>query len=201
MNNEICFLTCAFTPPYVEQQHRLKASIRNFYPEAQIMAWTNTYPEGSKPHKESPYGFKVHAVNAALRQGYEKIIWCDSALVFQKPVEYWFGLTEKYGMIAAKDDNLLKNHCDDYYPMQDDWNLIGGSHYVWDMANRISRNVIQRWKEYEEAGMFKGKESKHRHDEAMGALALYLSGSEPVPYDICRYNNGPESIVQKFHFK
>lgn len=200
MTQPFAICTLAFGDAYIKQLHRLKASIRDIYPEVEVFSWINSLPEGAKPHKVSPYGFKVHAVNAARKQGYDRVLWFDTAMVMKKPVDYWFSLIPQYGIVAAKDDNKLSNHIDPLFCPMPDWHLVGGSIYAFDFTVQKSRDVFFAWETFEKDGLFSGP-PMHRHDEAMMSMSLYLNGCEPVPYDVCRYNNGPESIAVKNHFK
>lgn len=206
MSNNFAIVSVAFGHRYIEQLHRLKTSVRDIYPEIEMFTWIDTYPQGAKPHKVSPYGFKVHAVNEARKQGYDRIIWMDTALILRQPVDYWFDLVPFYGVIAAKDDNLLINHIGDkaleYYGQPDltGYHLVGGSVFVFDFSVGLCRRVFNHWERAEKDGMF-ASDGKHRHDESALAIALYLNASEPTPYDVCRYNNGEDSIVLKKHFK
>lgn len=203
---DFVFLSVAFGPRYVEQQTRLNHSILNFYSSDHHIAWTEVLPKGSRPHKASPYGFKVHAIEYARSLGHKKIIWIDTACILQDKVDYWFTLIEKYGVVAAKDDNKLVNCIGDgalrYYGNFDitGYHLVGGSLYVFDFESPLCEKIFDDWREAEASGVF-ADEKRHRHDESCMAMSLYLNGSEPVPYSECRYNNGPGSIVTKHHFK
>jgi hypothetical protein len=207
MKDKFCFCTLAFGDGrYIEQMVRLKQSIHTIYPDATIFSWTNSYPEGSKPHKHSPYGFKVHAINHARKAGYKKIIWLDTACMLIDKVDYWFTLIDTYGVVAAKDDSKLSGCIGDnalsYYGNPDitGYHLVGGSLYVFDFDNELTQKIFTDWEDAEANGVFRD-ERKHRHDEAAMAMALYRNGSTPTPYDVCRYNNGPSSVVIKNHFK
>lgn len=210
---DFCFLSVAFGPRYIEQQTRLYQSIRDIHPDAQHYAWTDVLPVGSKPFKESLYGFKVHAVKHALSCGYKKIIWLDPACIVVKPVDYYFTLG--LPVIAAKDDNPLINHISQkalyWYSkptIPDTWHLVGGSVYVFDFNHPDCQKIFNTWDRAEENGIFgsqkeqaSGKIDKHRNDESCMAMSLYLWGYEPLPLDIARYCNGPETIIDKKHFK
>jgi hypothetical protein len=211
---DFIFLSVAFGERYIEQQTRLEKSIRLIYPSARHAKWTDCYPPGSQTHKESLYGFKPCAIEHALQIGYRKIIWLDTACILQQPVDYWFSLVKNYGVIAAKDDNKLEKCIGDkalnYFGNPDisDMHLVGGSLYVFDFDLPLCQKIFTTWEKAEYSGMFgsqaeqsSGKINSHRHDESCMAMALYLNGSEPVPCDVAKYNQGPDSIIIKDHFK
>jgi hypothetical protein len=211
---DICFLSVAFGERYIEQQTKLHQSLQAIHPDAKHFAWTDTYPPGSQLHKDSLYGFKPHAVQYALDQGYKRIIWVDTAIVLQHPVDYYWSLTEKYGVLAAKDDNALSKCIGqkalDYFgnPNLEGVHLVGGSLYVFDFNIPLCHRIFNRWLFAEEAGIFgsqqelsSGKINGHRHDESCMAMSLYKSGSQPVSCDVLMYNQGENSIVIKKHFK
>lgn len=203
----------AFGPAYLEQQERLHKSICDLYSGDHHIRWTDTMPPGSKPHRESLYGFKVHAVKFALDKGYKKIIFLDPACIVMKPVEYYFELG--LPVVAAKDDNLLKNHIATSKLMwwsatvvSAHWHLVGGSLYVFDFTQPYCSKIFSNWYAAEQAGGFGSQKeqasekiNKHRNDESCIAMSLYTNGFQPIPCDQARYNNGPESIIIKKHFK
>lgn len=211
--NEICIICVAFGERYVEQQIRLKQSIASVCPGTPTMFWTDTLPKGSKPFKESLYGFKPHAVKTALDSGYKKIVFLDPACIVLKPLDYYFTLG--LPVIAARDDNKLKNHIGDkavkYYGaglVPNAWHLVGGSLYVFDFNHPDCVKIWRSWIVAEEEGIFgsqqeqaSGKINKHRNDESCMAMSLYTRGYEPVGCDVARYCSGPDSIIDKKHFK
>jgi hypothetical protein len=147
--SDFIFLSVAFGEQYIEQQTRLHKSIAQRYWSIQHMPWTSVYPHGSKSHKESLYGFKVHAINYALSQGHRKIIWLDTACILQQNVDYWFDLVKNYGVIAAKDDNKLEKCISqkalNYFGNPDisDMHLVGGSLYVFDFDLPLCQKILQ----------------------------------------------------------
>lgn len=207
---QIAFLTVAVDDPrYIEQQKRLIQSIEKFHPEAKIFKWTNEYPPESRSMSESMYGFKVHAVNHARSQGYWKIVWLDTACVLVDRVDDYFELTNEYGVVAAEDANKLKQYC---HPLAWNWfktvindtfHLVGGSLFVFDFNLPLCERIFYKWEQAEADGQFGTNETRagHRHDESCLSLALYTSGSKPVPYSECRYNDVPNPILIKKHFK
>lgn len=208
--DRIAFLTVAVGDPrYIEQQKRLIESIEKFHPEAKIFSWTNEYPPGSRFMNESMYGFKVHAVDHAGAHGYRKIIWLDTACILVQPIDHYFDLVDEYGLVVVADENKLINYCHpnawEWFKAtpNNDWHLTAGSVFVFDFNSSLCERIFYKWAEAEAAGQFGTKEirSGHRHDESCLSLALYTSGSKPVPCALTRYNEQTNPSIIKKHFK
>lgn len=218
MYNKIAFVCCAFGDNrYIEQQARLKHSIQMIYPDAPLFFWTNEMPPGSRSFNESLYGFKPHAVKAALDAGYKQICFFDPAMILVKPMGHYQNIIKDYGVLAVQDDNKLSPFCYDkalnHYGLSrddiKDWHLVGGSFYYFDFNLPLCKTIFNTWLASELRGLFGSQKEQaseqlkgHRNDEAMMALALYTSGSKPINDDH-RYNceNMDVAITIKKHFK
>jgi hypothetical protein len=209
--NDFIFISTAFGKRYTDQLDRLEASINNIYPCVPKMLFRNEHVPG-KLHRESLYGFKVHAIYKAVVRGYKKVIFIDPACILQHPVDYWFELNQP--VIAVKDDNMLCNMIGkkalDYYGNPDvtDWHLVGGSLYVFDFSHPIAFKIFNHWQLAEHDGIFGSQAEQssekingHRNDESCMAVAMYSHGVEPVGHDVARYNQNEDSIIIKKHFK
>lgn len=209
--NDFIIISCAFGKRYLEQLDRLEASVKAIYPDFPMMSWRNDQVPG-RPHRESLYGFKVHAVQKALDQGYTKIIFLDPACILQHPVDYWFSLN--LPVMAVKDDNKLNKMISqkalNYYDNPDitGWHLVGGSLYVFDFNYRETHGIFDQWYKAEQDGIFGSQVelsseqiNGHRMDESCMALAMYSHCVEPVGHDVARYNQNEQSIIIKKHFK
>lgn len=218
MSEQVAFVSVAFGDKrYLEQQERLKHSILQIYPDAPLFFWTNEMPPGARSMAESLYGFKPHAVKAALDAGYKKIMFFDPAIILMKPIDFYQEKVKEYGVCCAQDDNKLSPFCGDkalkYYNLTrdqiSDWHLVGGSFYYFDLSLTYSREIFLHWRASEELGLFgsqkeqaSGQLQGHRNDEAMMAIMLYRHGFEPMSGDV-RYNceNKGVEIIAKAHFK
>lgn len=207
-DKDFCICSIAFGDArYFAQLERLKESIKNFHPETEFFYWTNGMPPNAKNHSESPYGFKVHAVNYCRTKGYKKIIFFDPAVYLVDKLFEYFEIVKTYGVVAAQDDNLLYNYCDDiaynYFGVtreqsrEQKQHLVGGSVYVFSFDLPLCNEVFNKWEAAERHGIFR----VGRMDESAMSLSLYTSGSTPTPYDICRYDKVPNPLVVKSHFK
>lgn len=197
---------------YIEQLHRMTASILDIYPDAALFTWEDRMPPGAIEMNKSMYGFKPYGVYEAYKHGHKKVIWFDPACVLVQKVDYWFEILPEYGVLAAQDDNLLANFCGDFayeyfgktrdQSREEKDHLVGGSVYVFDFTNDLSNKIFGTWLQAERDGMFgNAGQPEHRNDESCMALSLYKHNSTPTPYDVCRYNNVADPIVKKFHFK
>lgn len=212
MSERIAFVSVAFGDErYIQQQIRLIDSINKFYPDCAGFHWTNNMPDGSQPFLNSLYGFKVHAVLHAINEGYQKIIFLDPACYLNGPVDFYFPMCQKHGVIAIKDDNKLmaSNTSLEYFGYTreqiKDIHLVGGSFYAFDM--NYSSKVFDMWYRSERSGVFGSqyeaaseKLQGHRYDETCMALSLHKNGFEPVAADVGSYNFDG-AIIQKKHFK
>lgn len=215
MRKDIAFLSAAFDDQrYINMLKRQIESIRTVYRDAELLYWVNEYPGESKPHLESLYGFKVHAVMQALERGYEKIIWMDSACILLTEVDPWWKICEDKGVLAVRDDNALSGTIStkamEYYGNPDitGMHLVGGSLYVFDFAMPMCQKIFDHWKQAEADGIFGSQKEAaseqingHRHDESCMAMALYQNRSAPVSNARAGYNTSVDPIILKRHFK
>jgi hypothetical protein len=217
-SQQVVFVSVAFGDKrYLEQQERLKHSIKLIYPDAPLYFWTNEMPPGARSMSDSLYGFKPHAVRFAYDQGYTKIMFFDPAIILMKPIDFYQEKVKEYGVCCARDDNKLSPFCSDKalsaFDLDrekiKDWHLVGGSFYYFDFTIQLCKEIFHLWISSEKAKLFgsqqeqaSGKLQGHRNDEAMMALALYMSGSKPMSDDV-RYNceNKEVEILAKAHFK
>jgi hypothetical protein len=211
---DVCFVSVAFGDPrYLEQMDRLKQSILNFYPDANILFFRGMLPPGSRSFYQSLYGFKPHAVLAA-RQRASKVVWLDPAMIMVDEIDDLF----KFEMMAVKDDNLLynlvSNKCYEYFKLtkkevyDKSWHLVGGSIYWFDFESINAQMIFNRWYQAEVAGKFGSQQEQaseqlqgHRMDEAVMALAMYEAAIEPIDAQTARYCNESNPMFIKKHFK
>ena len=214
---KIAFVCVAFGDKYIEQQVRLKESILNIYPNADLFFWTGgDLPIVSQTFYASLYGFKPHGVTAAYNAGFTKIVFFDPAVILLDKLDYYDDLLKEYGVLAVQDDTKLKTviskDCINYFGIDDDWldgkNLVGGSFYYFDFEVESCKKIFSEWKLAEEKGVFGSQEQQaqgligaHRSDETVMAICLYRNGSKPLPYSGSRYNWDANPIMDKKHFK
>ena len=208
------FVSVAFGPQYVEQQERLKKSILDIYPQANLLFWTDELPDESKPFLDSLYGFKVHAVKEAMDRGYEKILWLDPAMIVMREIDILF----EHPMVAIRDENKLSTYISDKYIEysgfdrdQLKWlevHLVGGSLYYFDMTDKATRSLFNGWYQDEKQGWFGSQQQEaseqlqgHRADESCMAMTMEQNEIYPLrPYQV-GYCVADNPVFTKKHFK
>lgn len=213
------FVSCAFGDErYIEQQDRLRNSILEQLPNANIVFNRGGVADGALSMEHSLYGFKVHAINNVW-DDYDYVIWLDPAMVYQKDLEDLFEITDNnQGVYAVKDDNMLCDCISDLALQhfgttrkdikEGKLNLVGGSIYVFNTNSKNAEEVFDDWYKSELLGIFgtaaqaaSNRINGHRNDESCMAMCMYMNEINPIPYDVARYNNGNNSIFTKKHFK
>lgn len=84
---------------YVKGQRRLINAIDG---QAQVMAWHNILPTGSPSHKEVPYAFKAHALQAAAESGHTLLLWADASILPIAPLGPLFERIQRDGYWVSR---------------------------------------------------------------------------------------------------
>ena len=213
--DDFVFVSVAFGDRYVLQMDRLEKSILKVYPDANIMFWRDALPDGATPFLDSLYGFKTHAIRAALTEGFKKILWLDPAMILMDKVDILFGRDTA----IVKDANKLSTFIwDKYLDAHDlaradldrhDTHLVGGSLYYFNMESRFAGTLFRAWELDEKAGWFGTQELEatvgmdgHRADETCMAMNMHRLMMFPVlPHTIKYCTGSPDDVFIKKHFK
>lgn len=177
-----------------------------------LICWRDLFPPGSRPHTESPYGFKIHAIKHANEKGYTSVLWVDSpAYAVQKDVSPIFEKIEKEGYYAMSHIDPLINQVGDtylkFYRMKreklDGFNLPSGSCYGFDLYNPVGKGhgaeIFRTLQHDEFRGLFKNEtteEWNHRHDEACLAGTLKRMKKEVFLYDPLFQSDRDECVIK-----
>jgi len=212
--DKIAFCSVAFTSKqfgdeYIKQQKRLKQSLISVYgDDADLFFWTNEYPENSRIHFDSSYGFKVHAIKHCLNLGYKKIIWLDTAMIVHSKLDFYFDMSPVACVFdSQKLKNVTMNRVKEYYNIDcDGWYLCGGSLFAFDFEKEKTHSVFNMWYQAERLGFFgcqtdesEGRQQGHRWDETMMSISLYTHNLSPICKEAADYDN--KSIIDKKHCK
>lgn len=79
-----CIVSCCYAGSndrrgyYGQYADRLERSLDAHGGGAARRIWRDSWPTGSPSHADHNYAFKVYAVQAALKEGFERVMWLDS---------------------------------------------------------------------------------------------------------------------------
>jgi hypothetical protein len=226
--NKRCIVSCATGAFYIKNQERqLDSFVRSvdnvtIYTEydcpawetgkhygIDLIVWRDIFPAGSKPHEESPYGFKTKALQHAYEKGYTSVLWLDSpAYTVQENVSPIFEKMEEAGYYAMSHTDPLNQWVSEamlerFNLTQDrikDVNLPSGSCYGFDVSNAFGLRLFELLFQAEEIGLFKshkvGETGWHRHDETILALLLTAAKLPILSYDPLFQSDSPDCVIR-----
>lgn len=96
-----CVLNVAVGGWYPRGQERLVSSLKQHGFNGEILIWPHCYPPGSPDHNTLPYGFKSYAMQYAVEQGYETLLWLDASCWAVKSLEPLFLHIEEVGHVFS----------------------------------------------------------------------------------------------------
>lgn len=171
---------------YLGLERKLRKSIETHCPEADIFVFHDVADIGSPPHSQSPYSFKVYAVQRVRSLGYETIFWCDSVIRLCRSIETLLPKLRDVGVYIQRDGHKVGTWANDraleYFGVTRDEAMEMDAAYAcilaFDFRNPITNEFFARWKRASEDGIFRGAwtnnaktESQddrckgHRHDQ------------------------------------
>lgn len=182
-----------------------------------LMLWRDCLPTGSRPHAESPYGFKVHAIKAAYEKGYTSILWLDSpAYAVKEDISPIFKKIEKHGYYLMSHTDPLENWVGgtalEYFKIDRSRlkgkNLPSGSCFGFNLKNSIVKHHFDHLVQYENIGLFSDDILyqdnqvvwKHRHDEAIMALQLLRLDAPVFTFDPLFQSDSDECVIRSGDF-
>jgi hypothetical protein len=228
--NKRCIVNVATGEFYCKMQERLIESlyicidgIKTYYADGKVsssarvtnekgidlITWNDCLPHASRPHSESPYGFKVHAIKKAYEMGYTSILWIDSpAYAVKEDISPIFDKIEKEGYYAMSHIDPLENWVSESYLKafginRDSligFNLPSGSCYGFDLNNDNIWRLFCVIQSREKSGFFMSEQISegkwHRHDEAVLAMALKDYEFPVFTFDPLFQSDSPECVIK-----
>jgi len=199
--NTVAFVTFS-SNGYIGQEQKLRQSVYKYCPEAEIFVFHDFSEIGSPTHEQSPYSFKVYAVDYVRKLGYKVIFWCDSIIRLRKSIIPVLPLIRQVGVYLQDDGWMCGEWANDralsYFGVTRDQAMKIQSVYAciiaFDFRNPIAEEFLKRWKKASEDGIFRGlwkndlkTESQdercrgHRHDQTCAELISYQLG---IPHNV-----------------
>lgn len=189
-----CIVSVATGTHYIRNLERLQAQITNEW----SIVWKGSLPPRSPKHTECPYGFKIYAIEEAVRRGAKTILWMDSSAVVLKPLDplwdlierqgYWFSRNYDWNNGQFTSDEALAimrmQRVEAFHVPQ-----VTAACFGLDMGNPDARTFLNCWKALAALGAFKGdrgnvtghvadptKYQGHRNDQSCASYVAYRLG-------------------------
>ncbi len=192
----IAFVTFS-SGKYLGLERKLRKSIEMHCPEADVFVFHDFAEIGSPTHSQSPYSFKVYAIEKIRSLGYQIVIWCDSVIRVCRSIDTWIPQIQKVGVYLQSDGHKVGTWANDralaYFGVSRDQAMTMNATYAcvmaFDFGSSIAREFFARWKKSSNDGIFIGHwkntlktESQdercegHRHDQTCAELVAYTLG-------------------------
>ena len=180
---------------YTTWADRLRSLLRTTSPTIDVYIYHDESEIGAPRHKDSPYAFKVYAIEAVRAKGYEIVMWCDSILTPVRDLSTIVPEIERVGVYLAEDGwktgMFANDNCLNYFGVTRDEAMnisaIWACFMGFDFKNPVAHEFLRRWKQASLDGAFRGNtfntngsESAdprcrgHRHDQSCAELVSYI---------------------------
>ena len=189
----VCFANGMYSPFAT----RLKQSIHRWNPDIPVYIFDDFSAIGSPSQKDEPYAFKIYAIEAIRKKGYDIVLWCDSVLQLVQPLDSLIREIETVGVYLAEDGTPTGVFANDkslaYYNVTRDQAMnirtIWACFMGFDFRHPRTQTFIHKWREALAAGLFRGSHFNknnsesadprckgHRHDQTCAELVAYTYG-------------------------
>lgn len=196
------------THQYYQGQIRLANSIKGY----ETLMFDDYKQIGSPTHQESPYEFKVHAIEKALEKD-PIVLWMDSSMkvvgdlsVIENIIKTDGYFMEEAGHYAGRWTN---QHTRNYFNLTEQEAKQGEGGITMFSAGLLGLNsqspiamdFFKQWKASALAGCFRGDWQDHRHDMTCASIIAtrlgmkYQSGGTYMAYIGPGYSQPKESVI------
>lgn len=165
------------TPPYFPGQERLKNSLGG----VKTLLFRNSI-DGSPSHQESPYEFKVHAIEKAFELD-DIVLWADSSMYVVGDISKMEQLIINDGYYMEEAGHYVKTWCNQYTrnyfnltPEEDHYTMFSAGLLGLNKHNTQAMSFFEQWKESAKAGCFRGDWKDHRHDMTCASIIAQRMG-------------------------
>lgn len=195
------------TGSYLKGQQRLSKSL-NGHKQLMLSDYVSI---GSPTHSESPYEFKVHAIEKALCFD-DIVLWVDASMwrvgdisVIEKLIiEDGYFMSESGHWTAQWTNKFTK----DYFKMTEEEAKVPGGSFMFSAGllglnknSQVAMEFLRQWKESAKAGCFRGDWKEHRHDMSCASIIAqrlgmkYQRGGKHMAYIGPGYGQPEEGVT------
>lgn len=163
---------------YRKPQQRLKNSLQGY----STLMFENYEQIGSPSHKDSPYQFKIHAIEKASYTD-PIVLWVDSSMYRVGDLSKIEAIIKRDGYFMEEAGHYVKDWCNPYakkwfnlQPEEDHFIMFSAGLLGLNFENPDARFWFSVWKDSATAGNFRGDWSNHRHDMTCGSIIAQRMG-------------------------
>lgn len=182
------------TQHYLRGQKRLSDSL-NGYKQLMLSDYVSL---GSPTHSESPYQFKIHAIESAFNHD-PIVLWVDASMWRVGDVSVIENLIKQDGYFLSEAGHWVGSWTNrftrDYFGLTNEEAKVPGGYFMFsaglvglDKNSPIAMDFFTQWKRAALAGCFRGDWRDHRHDMTCGSIIAsrlgmkYQRGGEHMSY-------------------
>lgn len=174
-------ITNVATNEYRKGQTRLAKSLK----EHKTLMFDH-YPIGSPTHRESPYEFKIWAIEKAFEKD-DIVLWADASMVLVGDLSKIEKIIIEDGYYFEEAGHYVDTWCNDHARKY--FNLSEGNGYTMfsagllglNLKNEIAMEFFYKWKESARSGCFRGDWKNHRHDMTCASIIACRMGMKYQP--------------------
>lgn len=191
------------TNQYLSGQRRLANSIKGY----ETLMFSDYKQIGSPTHQESPYQFKIHAIEKALEKD-PIVLWMDSSMKVVGDLSVIENIIKNDGYFMEEAGHYVRTWCKpetrewfQLKPEEDNFIMFSAGLLGLNFNNPDAQLWFAAWKTSALAGHFKGDWSNHRHDMTCGSIIAqrmrfkYQSGGTYMNYIGPGYAKSKDSVV------
>lgn len=196
------------TNQYLSGQRRLANSIKGY----ETLMFDDYKQIGSHTHQESPYEFKVHAIEKAFEKD-PIVLWMDSSMKVVGDLSVIENIIKRDGYFAEQAGHYAgrwtNQHTRSYFNLTEQEAKQGEGGITMFSAGLLGLNsqspiamdFFKKWKASALAGCFRGDWSDHRHDMSCASIIAtrlgmkYQSGGTYMAYIGPGYSQPKESVI------
>ncbi len=196
------------TKVYRPGQIRLAESVKN-YP---VLLFSDYEAMGSPSHHDSPYQFKIHAIEKALEKD-DIVLWCDSSMKMVGDISIIENLIKEDGYFMEEAGHYAGRwtnaHARKYFNLTEYEAKQGEGGITMFSAGLLGLNknsevameFFKQWKASALAGCFRGDWADHRHDMTCASIIAtrlgmkFQKGGTYMSYIGPGYSQPKESVI------
>lgn len=182
------------TGVYRRGQKRLSESL-NGHKQLMLSDYTSL---GSPTHSESPYQFKIHAIETAFNHD-PVVLWVDASMWRVGDIQIIEDLILRDGYFMSEAGHWVGSWTNEkarnYFQLTPNEAKVPGGFFMFsagllglDKNNPLAMEFFTQWKQSAFAGCFRGDWSNHRHDMTCGSIIAsrlgmkYQRGGQHMSY-------------------